>query len=79
MVYQGTIQNCVVVFAGPIQLPEGTPVRVEAVHKPVDSRGKAPTDALVEMSDLAIETGIPELAANADHYLYGYPKADHGS
>jgi hypothetical protein len=26
------------------------------------------------MSDLAIDTGIPDLAVNIDHYLYGYPK-----
>jgi hypothetical protein len=27
------------------------------------------------MMDLAVETGVPDLATNVDHYLYGHPKA----
>ena len=26
------------------------------------------------MGDYAIDTGIPDLATNVDHYLYGHPK-----
>ena len=26
------------------------------------------------MGELAMETGIPDLAIHADHYLYGHPK-----
>ena len=33
MVYQGTVQNGVVVLAAGVQLPEGSPVRVELVEK----------------------------------------------
>lgn len=31
-------------------------------------------DALLHLLDLAVDTGIPDLAENADHYLYGHPK-----
>ncbi len=30
------------------------------------------------MSDLAVDTGLPDLASNVNHYLYGHPKADDG-
>ncbi|HEY4597386.1 MAG TPA: hypothetical protein VIJ02_13380 [Thermoanaerobaculia bacterium] len=33
------------------------------------------TDPLLQMPDLAVETGIPDLATNIDFYLYGHPKA----
>jgi len=33
------------------------------------------TDDLFKMADLAVDTGIPDLATNIDHYLYGHPKA----
>jgi hypothetical protein len=29
------------------------------------------------MGEEALETGIPDLATNADHYLYGHPKIVH--
>jgi hypothetical protein len=32
-------------------------------------------DPLLRMLDLAVETGIPDLATNVDFYLYGHPKA----
>ena len=31
-------------------------------------------DPLMRMMDFAVDTGIPDLAENADHYLYGHPK-----
>lgn len=76
MTYQGTVQNGVVVFEPGVQLPEGSPVRVEVVAKqePNQADLSAEYDALMNMSDLAIETGIPDLAVNIDHYLYGHPK-----
>ncbi|MGA1876145.1 MAG: hypothetical protein ACMUIA_11110 [bacterium] len=30
----------------------------------------------LNLKDLAIETGVPDLAENHDHYLYGAPKKD---
>jgi len=32
-------------------------------------------DPLFEMTSLAVDTGIPDLATNIDHYLYSHPKA----
>ena len=30
------------------------------------------------MGDLAMKTGIKDLATNVDHYLYSHPKVKHG-
>jgi hypothetical protein len=81
MVHQGVIHNGVVVFPGPIQLPEGTPVRVEAIsEQPPETGGQAAAvdDPIWRMTELAGPTGIPDLATNLDHYLYGHPKVEDG-
>lgn len=79
MVYQGTIQNGVVVFENGVQLPEGTAVRVELVNPESARSPLAPEEeALLRMGELAVETGIPDLGVNIDHYLYGHPKATDG-
>ncbi len=73
MVYQGRVTNGVVVLENNVRLPEGTPVTVH----PVD---EAPTpvqdDLIYAMAELAVPTGIGDLAVNIDHYLYGHPKLD---
>jgi len=33
-------------------------------------------DPLLDLEDIAIETGIPDLAQHHDHYLYGVPKGE---
>jgi len=42
------------------------------------SHGRKPpakkANALAEIDKIAIETGIPDLARQHDHYLYGLPK-----
>ena len=61
-----------------VKLPDGTPVHVEtdaAATQPV----AAEADSLFRMGELAVDTGIPDLATNADHYLYGHPKVSHAS
>ena len=79
MVYQGTVQNGVIVFEPGVQLPEGAPVRVELVNEqPLDQALSPEEDALMRMSELAVDTGIPDLAVNIDHYLYGHPKVTDG-
>lgn len=70
MTYRGRVKNGVVVLEGDVQLPEGTPVTVEPVEPPVAE------DPLFRMSELAVDTGIPDLATNVDHYLYGHPKVE---
>jgi hypothetical protein len=75
MVYQGTVQNGVVVFTTGIPLPDGTPVRVEAEGVATENPDAPPEeDIIFRMGDFAIETGVPDLAVNIDHYLYGHPK-----
>ena len=72
MTYRGRFTNGVVVLEGDARLPEGTEVRVEPVRPMKDHE---PADLLFHMGDLAVDTGIPDLATNLDHYLYGHPKA----
>ena len=76
MVYQGTVQNGVVVFENGVQLPEGTRVRVELIKEERPQEKQSPKDDIdivFRMGDYAIDTGIPDLATNVDHYLYGHP------
>jgi hypothetical protein len=73
MVLRGQIQNGVVVFEGQVPLPEGTQVEVKPVETPADSPSE---DAFYDIGKLAVPTGIPDLAQNIDHYLYGHPKQD---
>jgi hypothetical protein len=81
MVYQGTVQNGVVVFPNGVQPPEGSPVRVEILPQPSENSpssetGQGELDPVWRMGDFAVDTGIPDLAVNIDHYLYGHPKVD---
>ena len=54
-----------------IELTEGERVKitVEITVKP-----KAEKDSAEDFSDIAVDTGISDLAINIDHYLYGLPK-----
>ena len=52
--------------------PFQTVRRCESSWCPPSPREESP---LLRMMDLAVETGIPDLATNVDHYLYGHPKA----
>ena len=75
MIYEGTIQNGVVVLASGVHLPEGAPVRVELLTQdPSQSKRSSKDDILFRMGDYAVETGVPDLAENINHYLYGHPK-----
>lgn len=78
MVYQGTVQNGVVVLENGIHLPDGVPVRVELLERAEESQkpqvDTSELDPVWRMGELAVDTGIPDLAVNIDHYLYGHPK-----
>lgn len=79
MVYQGTVENGVVVFEGDAKPPEGAPVRVELLTtEAADQTLSAEEFDLFNMAELAIDTGIPDLGVNIDHYLYGHPKVTDG-
>jgi hypothetical protein len=70
MVYQGTVQNGVVVFPNGIQLPEGSPVRVELISKELTQTERSAKDEILfRMGEYAVDTGIPDLSVNIDHYL----------
>ena len=77
MTYRGTVKGNVVVLEPGAELPDGTPVHVET-EAPGGNGLLAGENDLFRMSELAVETGIPDLATNADHYLYGHPKVKNG-
>ena len=55
-----------------------TRVRVEPLGK-VENVGRAgEDDPVFRISDLAVDTGLADLASSVDHDLYGHPKADDG-
>jgi hypothetical protein len=76
MTYRGRIQNGVVVLEPEVALPEGAVVVVTIEEPLLDFEGQ-PVDPVFLMGDLAEDMGMPDLAANIDHYLYGHPKVDH--
>jgi hypothetical protein len=62
-----------VVIEDGADLRDGTVVTIE----PVDVAGPASDeDPVYRLGDLAAPTGIPDLALNIDHYLYGSPKVN---
>jgi hypothetical protein len=78
MVYQGTVQNGVVVLASGVHLPEGSSVKVELASTPNGEKQAkidvGQLDPIFRMGELADDAGIPDLSINIDHYLYGHPK-----
>ncbi|MBE0541375.1 MAG: hypothetical protein IH623_08315 [Verrucomicrobia bacterium] len=76
MSYKGIVKNGVVVLEPPADLPEGTSVRIEPEPAPVVRDDDL--DPAWRMDELAGPTGIPDLAVNVDHYLYGHSKVTDG-
>ncbi|MCP4246061.1 MAG: hypothetical protein GY778_03335 [bacterium] len=68
MTYQGVVRNGKVDLEDGASLPEGTVVRIQTVDETPD-----PVDTLY---DEAVETGIPDLASQHDHYAHGTPKRE---
>ena len=60
-----------VVLEDDVRLAEGTPVTVQAPDAPPLL---ATDDPIYRVGELAVPTGIADLATNIDHYLYGHPK-----
>ena len=71
MTCRGRVQNGVVVLEEGARLPEGTEVRVEADPAKAGEKG---ADKLFAMHELAVDTGVSDLASNVDHYLYGHAR-----
>jgi predicted DNA-binding antitoxin AbrB/MazE fold protein len=74
-------ENGVLRLEEPLSLPEGTQVDV-TVTSPEEDNGEPSQrmedrswDALTQLlTECAIDTGVPDLASQHDHYLYGIPK-----
>lgn len=74
MTYRGKVQGGAIVLEDGADLPEGALVRIEFLPK--EERAlESGTDPLLDMTSLAVETGIPDLATNVDQYLCGYQNA----
>jgi hypothetical protein len=74
MTYRGRVKNGVVVLDGQALIPEGTEVSVEPLQSGRAESADAGLSPLFEVWKRAKSTGLPDLALNHDHYLYGYPK-----
>ena len=76
------VKNRKLEIRAPASMPDGTVVRVELeVVKPTANgkvkRKKTAADEEYPLSWMgrhAIDTGIPDLAEEHDHYIYGTPK-----
>ena len=67
--YRGHVENGVIVLDDDAKLPEGMKVVVATPDVELEK-----LDPVFTIGDLAIDLGIPDLARNIDHYLYGHPK-----
>ena len=72
MTYRGEVRGGVVVLEPGASLPDGTLVMVQPIQ-----RASIEGEPLASMGDLAVDTGIEDLASDADHYIYGHPKDNH--
>ena len=66
MTYLGTVKEGMIELEEGISLPDGTLVKVEPLEV-----GSDPADGL---GDEAASSGLSDLAAQHDHYVYGFPK-----
>jgi hypothetical protein len=72
MTYRGHIKGGVVVLDEPVDLPEGTEVRIEPAI-PDEKDLESLREGLLKFAGIA--KGLPsDLAKNHDHYLHGLPK-----
>jgi hypothetical protein len=71
--YRGKVKDGTIVLEPGVELPEGAAVRIELEPKGT-ATGRQVSDPLLEMTKLAVETNIRDLATNIDRYLYGHPK-----
>jgi len=82
MFFEGVVKDGVIVAPPGVHLPEGAKVTVEILSESSESPDTDATpkdaddeiDPIWRMAELAMDTGIPDLAVNIDHYLYGHPK-----
>jgi hypothetical protein len=68
MTYLGTVRNGKVELEQGAELAEGTRVRVEPIADSEEA------DPAYQLHLEAVDAGIPDLAREHDHYIYGTPK-----
>lgn len=74
MVYNGIIlKDGRLELEGGVRLPEGTAVTVAPVLQD-DKKTQEDKKILLSILDLAWPSGIPDLASQHDHYIYGTPR-----
>lgn len=71
MVYFGKYHDGKIIPEGELRLPEGSRVRIEPV---APARAQAGPDPADDLASEAVDFGIPDLASQHDHYLYGTEK-----
>jgi len=76
---KGTFQNGVARPSEPVEEREGQPVIItfldEGYTSPAPTADDGAWNSLEQLvEDCAVETGIPDLAYQHDHYLYGKPR-----
>jgi hypothetical protein len=69
MIYRGTVKGNIVMLEPGAQLPDGTSVHVETEELTGNGSVAHEGDPF-RIGEQAVETGIHDLATNADHYLY---------
>ncbi|MBX6314360.1 MAG: hypothetical protein IRY99_15825 [Isosphaeraceae bacterium] len=71
MKYRGRVKGGVIALEEDVELPEGAMVAIELIEERPEDISDNP---LYRIAELAVDTGIPDLSRNIDHYLYGHPK-----
>lgn len=79
--FKATYEQGVLRLKEPLSLPDGTQVDVTVTTTEKDNGEPSQVmdgrswDALTQLlADCEIDTGVPDLASQHDHYLYGIPK-----
>lgn len=78
MTYRGVVRDGVVVPEVGTPLVDGTEVRIVLIESNGGGTPGLTLPPLFQAGDHAKPTGIPDLAINHDHYLYGHPKVVDG-
>lgn len=78
MVYRGRVKNGMILLDSGVTLPEGTEVEVRICKRVGQSSETQELAPVFRLHELAVETGIRDLARNADHYLYDHSKVNDG-
>ena len=80
MTIEAYVENGQIVLPGPLNLPNGTRVTVQAIPSVGDNRPENGAEARTVYERMKSVIGIakdlpPDASRNVDHYLYGHPKS----